>query len=108
MPTTCSASAKTSSPDASAANVAGAFLSLYQRTGNRLALAKAMALTATVVNMQDACTGLIPTIWGYRRNVNATSEMWANCNVCSTFLLLRMDQATGQSGERYEGLNLIY
>ena len=96
------------SVDASAANVAGAFLSLYQRTGNRLALAKAMALTATVVNMQDACTGLIPTIWGYRRNVNATSEMWANCNVCSTFLLLRMDQATGQSGERYEGLNLIY
>lgn len=96
------------SVDASAANVAGGFLSKYLRTGDPLALAKALALTNTVTIMQDACTGQIPTIWGVRRNVNTPSEMWINCSVSATMLLLRMDKAIGQPDNRYTDFNLIY
>jgi len=81
------------SVDNSAANVAAAFLAKHQRTGDRLALAKAIALTNTITLVQNANNGLIPTTWENRRNVAAPMSFWLNCSVSSTLILLRMSDA---------------
>ena len=78
------------SVDNSSANVATAFLTKYQRTGDKLALAKAIALTNTITLVQNPCNGLIPTTWENRRNVSAAMSLWLNCTVSSITILLRM------------------
>ena len=81
------------SVDNSACNVAGGFLAKYERTGDQLALAKAIALTNTITIVQNVCTGQIPTTWEQRTNVDAGLSFWLNCTVSSINMLLRMDEA---------------
>lgn len=81
------------SVDNSACNVAGGFLAKYERTGDMLALAKAVALTNSITVVQNVCTGQIPTTWEQRTNVDAGLSFWLNCTVSSINMLLRMDEA---------------
>ena len=80
------------SVDASACNVAGGFISCYLATGDELALAKAMALTNAITQVQDARSGYIPTLWKRSRSVS-TDSMWLNCALHSIRHLLRMSEA---------------
>ena len=74
--------------DHSACNVANAFLSLYEKTGDELAYAKAKALIDNITIMQNINTGNIPTFW--RSFLNGTD--WINCTYLSIQTLLRMDK----------------
>jgi hypothetical protein len=73
--------------DHSACNVANAFLSLYEQTGDQLAYMKAKALIDNITILQNANTGMIPTFW---RNF-FNGEDWINCTLLSIQTLLRMD-----------------
>lgn len=73
--------------DHSACNVANAFLSLYEQTGDQLAYMKAKALIDNITILQNANTGMIPTFW---RNF-FYGEDWINCTLLSIQTLLRMD-----------------
>ena len=65
-----------------------AWLSLYQRTGDELSLAKAKALIDHITILQNANTGMIPTFW---RNF-FSGEDWINCTLLSIQTLLRMEE----------------
>ena len=90
------------SVDNSACNVAAGFLSKYERMGDQLALAKALALTNSLTIVQNVCTGQIPTTWEQRTNVDASLSFWLNCQLSSVNQLLRMDEALrGRSTFRF-------
>ena len=90
------------SVDNSACNVAGGFLAKYERCGDQLALAKAIALTNSITLVQNANTGQIPTTWVHYTDVNKGASFWLNCTVSSINMLLRMDEALkGKSKFRF-------
>lgn len=74
--------------DDSACNVANAWLSLYEKTGDELAFTKAKALIDNITIMQNINTGMIPTFW--RSFLQGTD--WINCTYTSIQTLLRMDK----------------
>lgn len=73
--------------DHSTCNVANAWLSLYEVTGDELAFVKAKALIDNITIMQNSNTGNIPTFW---RNFQTGTD-WVNCTLLSIQTLLRMD-----------------
>ncbi len=78
--------------DNSAANVAHAFMSLYEATGSQLALAKAKALVDNITVMQCAGNGQIPTTWDYRSpKRHQKRTFWINCTFSSVIVLMRME-----------------
>ena len=80
--------------DHSACNVANAWLSLYEATGDEIAFMKAKALIDNITIMQDINTGMIPTYW----TNFLVAENWTNCTLLSVQTLLRMGEITGQAG----------
>lgn len=76
--------------DHSACNVANAWLSLWERTGDELAYAKAKALIDHITILQNANTGMIPTFW---RNF-FSGEDWINCTLLSIQTLLQMEEVS--------------
>lgn len=74
--------------DHSACNVANAWLSLYEETGDELAFAKAKALIDMITIMQNPNTGKISTFW---RNFLVGTD-WINCSLLSVQTLIRMDE----------------
>jgi maltose/maltodextrin transport system substrate-binding protein len=80
--------------DHSACNVANAWLSLYEETGDEIAFMKAKALIDNITIMQDINTGMIPTYW----TNFLVAENWTNCTLLSVQTLLRMGEITGQAG----------
>lgn len=78
--------------DNSAANVAHAFMSLYEATGDKLALAKAKALVDNITVVQRVGDGHIPTTWDYRSpQRHARRTYWINCTFSSVIVLMRME-----------------
>lgn len=80
--------------DHSACNVANAWLSLYEETGDEIAFMKAKAMIDNITIMQDINTGMIPTYW----TNFLVAENWTNCTLLSVQTLLRMAEITGQTG----------
>lgn len=79
--------------DDSAAQVALGFLNLYHTTGQRLWLAKAIALTNAIAISQNQTNGQIPTTWEFRSEpFSVERTYWLNCTLNSVNQLLRMDQ----------------
>ena len=79
--------------DNSSCNVANAYLSLYEETGDRLAYAKGKALIDNLTIVQDQITGRIPTLLAFRGKMNEYNTFfWINCCVASIQTLLRMDK----------------
>lgn len=74
--------------DHSACNVANAWLSLYEETGDELAFTKAKALIDMLTIMQNPNTGKIATFW---RNFLVGTD-WINCTLLSVQTLIRMDE----------------
>lgn len=76
--------------DASISKVAQNFMYIYKATGDTLALAKAKALTDSLVKLQDPETGLIPTIPECvpDKDIN---DNWANCTYYSIETLMMME-----------------
>ena len=77
--------------DASACNVANAWLDYYEVTGDLLSLAKAKAMADQMTIQQNAVNGYLPTTWEWRdskRDRNRT--FWVNCSFSSVNLLMRM------------------
>lgn len=75
--------------DASIAKVANNFIYLYKKTGDKLCLAKAKALTDTLVKIQDPETGTMPTTPNSETKYS-TEDIWANCVFYSIGTLMRM------------------
>lgn len=75
--------------DSSACNVAKAWMSLYELTGDELALAKAKAMVDNITIVQDTITGMIPTTWRVRFK---SVTFWVNCTYNSVCTLLRMEE----------------
>ena len=77
--------------DNSACNVADAFINLYQKTGDKIALAKAIALINNITVTQNAVNGFMPTTWDFCTPDNTGQRTyWINCSystVCSLFKL---------------------
>lgn len=83
--------------DNSACNVANAYLDLYQKTGDRLALAKAKALVDNITIAQDVTDGKIPTTWNLNSpEKNKKRSFWINCSNASITTLLRMAEVLGE------------
>ena len=81
--------------DNSSCNVANAFLSLYERTGDPLALAKGKALVDNLTIVQDQISGRIPTLLEFRgKTKEYNTFFWINCCVASIRTLLRMEKMT--------------
>ena len=78
--------------DNSAANVANAYLDLYEKTGDKLAYAKGCALINSIVNQQNAQNGYIPTIWTTTRGRSNEKSVWFNCHYSSTKVILRISE----------------
>ena len=79
--------------DNSSCNVANAYLSLYEETGDFLAYAKGKALIDNLTIVQDQITGRIPTLLEFRgRMKEYNTFFWINCCVASIQTLLRMDK----------------
>jgi len=66
--------------DASASVVAKAMLAQYQATGDKLALAKALALADQITIVQDNVLGIIPTLWDDIREPKRR-HLWINCTM---------------------------
>ena len=76
--------------DASSANMADAYLSLYAVTGDRLALEKARALMDHLTILQNQITGMIISI------DEPVEYFWINCNYGSLTTLMRLAEVTGE------------
>ncbi|MBQ5486420.1 MAG: hypothetical protein IIT69_03110, partial [Bacteroidales bacterium] len=77
--------------DASACNVANAWLDYYELTGDLLSLAKAKAMADQMTIQQNANNGQLPTTWEWRdakRDRNRT--FWVNCSFSTVSFLMRM------------------
>ena len=75
--------------DASIAKVANNFMHLYNKTGDKLCLAKAKALTDTLIKIQDPETGTMPTMPNSETKYSP-DDIWANCVYYSIGTLMRM------------------
>ena len=62
----------------SAANVGLAFLAKYKATGDKLALAKAKAISDAATRAQVAHTGMVSTYWDFVPQAKAEKEIWIN------------------------------
>ncbi len=82
--------------DHSTCNVANAWLSLYEKTGDELAYTKAKALIDNITIMQNSNTGMIPTFW---RNFQYGTD-WVNCTYLSIQTLLRMDKIINKNTKK--------
>lgn len=79
--------------DNSSCNMANAWLDLYDVTGDRLALAKAKALTDNLTVVQDIGSGRIPTTFKLRKPASDLKRtFWVNCEFSSVNMLLRMEK----------------
>lgn len=77
--------------DNSTALLAGAFLSLYQATGNDVYLAKARALLDSIVNAESVINGELPTIWDFNgKSRSGSRSHWSNCTFMAVTQLMRM------------------
>ena len=78
--------------------MANALLDLFEATGDRLAFAKAKALTDNLTVVQNALDGLIPTSLDVREGAkNRIRGFWVNCTYASILTLLRMAELTGEA-----------
>ena len=75
--------------DASIAKVANNFMHLYNKTGDKLCLAKAKALVETLIKIQDPETGTMPTMPNSETKYSP-DDIWANCVYYSIGTLMRM------------------
>jgi maltose/maltodextrin transport system substrate-binding protein len=83
--------------DASNAEMANSFLSLYSVTGDKLALAKGKALMDSAVKSQSPLTGILSTKWFYNPEVPYSQRThWINCAYMSVQVLERFARMTGE------------
>lgn len=76
--------------DASSANMANAYMSYYELTGDRLSLEKARALMDQIENLQDETTGMI-------RSIDEPVEyFWINCNYHCIYTFIRLADILGE------------
>ena len=77
--------------DNSSCNVANAMLSLYEKTGDRLMLAKAKALIDHLTVMQHQNSGVIPTAFVFRPvDRDIKTQITLNCCYADVLILMRM------------------
>lgn len=76
--------------DASASNIMTAFLKMYSLTKNRLYYEKAAALGDMLTRMQDPKSGVIPTFWTSKKNIEELENFWINCHIFSANSLFEL------------------
>jgi hypothetical protein len=82
--------------DASTTKIMGAFLDMYAATGDALYFEKAAALGDMVTRMQHADSGVIPTFWTSKKNMEELHNFWLNCHIFSAFSLYRLAEIAGE------------
>lgn len=86
--------------DDSAASMADAFFYLWRATGDKLALAKGLALVNSMVNVQKP-NGLISTAWDDGKGGSDRAEdMWISCCMNDILTLLRYSKYAGEPEAR--------
>jgi len=77
--------------DNSSCNVANAYLDLYEKTGDKLAYAKAKALIDALTVAQFVTNGCAPTTLDYRDpQKDKGRTFWLNCSVATINIWIRM------------------
>jgi len=77
--------------DNSSCNVANALMSLYEVTGDKLALAKAVSLMNTLTVVQNPLNGYMPTTLDYRDSKRDSKRtFWLNCSMATITTWLRL------------------
>lgn len=88
--------------DDSAGQVGRGFLALYKATGDKLWLAKAVALTNSIATVQNQWNGQVPTTWSFvSKPAYADRTYWPNCTLTSVSQLLRMADFVQSGGMIY-------
>lgn len=79
--------------DASSCNVANALISLYEVTGDKLALAKAVTLMNALTIVQNSMNGMMPTTFQYQNySSDAKRTFWVNCSVATITTWMRLHE----------------
>lgn len=86
--------------DDSAASMATAWLDLWKVTGDKLALAKGIALINSITNVQKA-SGMIATAWDNNGGKESLTNFWISCCLGSVQALLLYAECAGD-GYNYD------
>lgn len=76
--------------DASCSKIMDAFLDMYRATNDSLYFEKAAALGDMLTRMQDSTSGVIPTFWTSKENIEDLENFWINCHIFSAFRLYKL------------------
>lgn len=80
--------------DDSAASMATAWLDLWKVTGDKLALAKGIALINSITNVQKA-SGMIATAWHNNGGIESLTDFWISCCMGDVQALLLYAECAG-------------
>ena len=83
--------------DASTATILRAFKNMYQYTGNRLYLEKAMALADLLTRRQDD-DGRFPTFFEGENCEHGRYNFWINCHIHTASILQELADLTEAEG----------
>lgn len=65
------------------------FLKMYKATNDKLYYEKAAALGDMLTRMQNGDSGVIPTFWTSKENIEELRNFWINCHIgCASHLYL--------------------
>jgi maltose/maltodextrin transport system substrate-binding protein len=82
--------------DASGAKIMTTFLDVYEATNDKLYFEKAAALGDMLTRMQNPESGVIPTFWTSKKNIEGLHNFWINCHIASAAALYRLAEITGE------------
>lgn len=82
--------------DGSTSKISTTFLEMYAATKDSLYFEKAAALGDMLTRMQDPKTGVIPTFWTSKKNIEELENFWINCHIASAFALFKLADANGE------------
>ncbi len=82
--------------DGSTGKIARTFLEVYKATKDKLYLEKANALGDMLTRMQDPESGVIPTFWTSKENIEGLENFWINCHIGSAFTLFDLAEQNGE------------
>jgi len=75
--------------DASGGKIMRTFLKMYKATNDKLYYEKAAALGDMLTRMQNGDSGVIPTFWTSKENIEELRNFWINCHIgCASHLYL--------------------
>lgn len=82
--------------DGSTSAIMRTFLQVYLATKDPLYFEKGAALGDMMTRMQNPKTGVIPTFWTSKKNIEDLENFWINCHIGSAFSLFMLAKVAGE------------